>query len=92
MKRQTKMRSDFNLRNGELYQRMDFLLKLSNETYSKHNYIAKHYVRMMKDVRKRNALRMDSKFKKLICKCNNLLFKDKETKVELKGTSRITFR
>ncbi len=83
MKRYTKYRSDFNFKNGELYQRMNYLLELSTQLYDKNPNISKHYIHMMRDIRKRNALRMDSKFKKLICKCNNLIFKDEKTKIEL---------
>jgi RNase P subunit RPR2 len=82
MKKELKMRNDFNIRNGELFQRMNYLLKLSNNLYDNHQGLAKYYIKMMKDVSKRNALRMDSKFKKLVCKCNNLLVKDKSTKIE----------
>jgi RNase P subunit RPR2 len=79
------MRSDFGIRNGELFQRMDYLLRLSNELYDKHPNMAKGYTKMMKDVSKRNALRMDPKFKRLVCKCSNLLFKDKNTDIKLES-------
>ena len=85
MKRETKMRNDFVFKNGELFQRMNYLLELASELYDKHPALSKFYVHSMKDMRKRNALRIDGKLKKLICKCNNLLFKDKETKMELKS-------
>jgi RNase P subunit RPR2 len=85
MKRETKMRNDFAFKNGELFQRMNYLLELASELYDKHPILSKFYIHSMKDMRKRNALRMDGKLKKLICKCNNLLFRDKETKIELKS-------
>jgi RNase P subunit RPR2 len=77
------MRSDFNIRNGELFQRMNYLMQLSNSLYDTQEGLAKYYMKMMKDVAKRNALRMDSKFKKLICRCNNLLMKDKNSEIKL---------
>jgi RNase P subunit RPR2 len=85
MKRETKMRNDFVFKNGELFQRMSYLLELASELYDKHPTFSKFYIHNMKDIKKRNALRIDGKLKKLICKCNNLLFKDKETKMELKS-------
>jgi RNase P subunit RPR2 len=83
MKKQTKLRSDFNIRNGELFLRMNYLLQLSSLLYNSNMDLSKHYIKLMKDVSKRNALRLDSKFKKLVCKCNNLLMKDKKTNMKL---------
>jgi RNase P subunit RPR2 len=85
MKRETKMRNDFVFKNGELFQRMNFLLELASNLYDKHPALSKFYIHSMKDMKKRNALRIDGRLKKLICKCNNLLFKDKETHIELKS-------
>jgi RNase P subunit RPR2 len=44
------------------------------------------YVSIMKDIIKKNAIRADSKFKKLICgNCNNLIFIDENTEIKLQS-------
>src|SRR5205823_818536 len=80
-------RNDFNFKNGELFQRMGYLLELSNSLYSKFPSLSNVYTHMMKDISKRNALRTNSKFKKAICKCNNLLFKDADAGIQIKSNS-----
>ena len=79
-------KKDFNFKGGELFHRMDYLLKLSSHLYNKKPNLSQLYVNQMKEICKRNALRMDSKFKKLICdKCNNLLYMDSQTEISLKS-------
>lgn len=86
MKNQLKTiyRNDFNIKGGEFFQRMGYLLKLSSSLYSQIPYLSEIYTHMMKDISKRNALRINSKFKKAICKCNNLLFQDPEAGLQVK--------
>ena len=41
------------------------------------NILSRLYIAIMKDISKRNAIRINKNVKKIICqKCNNLLFKD----------------
>jgi RNase P subunit RPR2 len=81
-----KKQTELNFKGGELFQRMNYLLKLGSDLYNKHPNMAKVYSHMAKDISKRNAIRIDSKVKKLICeKCGNLLFIDKNTYLEVKN-------
>jgi RNase P subunit RPR2 len=85
MKKKTKVieKSDFNCKNGEIFQRMSYLINLSSSFYEENKNLSKVYAHMMKDISKRNAMRINSKYKKMICKCHNLLFKDSNTKTEV---------
>jgi len=88
MKRKTKtktnLKNDFNFKNGELFQRMSYLLNISSILYNKNENLSRVYAYMLKDIRKRNALRIDSKIKKMICEvCSNLLFMDQSTEMNL---------
>lgn len=84
LKNKSTFKKDFNFKGGELFQRMDYLLKLGNLLYSTNFSIANTYFSMMKDIKKRNALRIEGKYKKLICeKCHNFLYLDKDTHIEL---------
>ena len=77
-------KDDFNFKGGELFARMNYLFKISNWVYDKGEGIglAKAFVGMMKEISKRNAVKIDKKIKKLICEqCNNLLYKDVDTGV-----------
>ena len=92
MKKKAKIKNlgtrDLNFKNGEVFQRMNYLMNLSSQVYSKFPSISKVYSFMIKDISKRNAIRIESKIKKLICQnCNNLIFFDKNTKLELKNKS-----
>jgi RNase P subunit RPR2 len=86
-KTEVKWKNDFNFKFGELFERMTYLLKLSSELYPTYpNSLSKMYIKMMRDIGKRNALRIHSKIEKLICKnCNNLLFLDTRTEFGLKS-------
>jgi RNase P subunit RPR2 len=78
-----KSEKELTFKNGELFQRMTYLMKLSNLIYKDQPELAKVYSYMVKDIGKRNAIRIDSKVKKLICpQCNNLLFMDSNTKID----------
>lgn len=73
-------KNDFNFKGGENFQRMDYLLKLSDIVYNTSFRLSKVYLTIMKNIAKRNTLQIERKFKKLICgKCNNLLYKDNTT-------------
>jgi len=77
---------NYNLRNGDNYQRIHYLLKLAFELYNENKTLSKMYISIMKDIIKKNAFRVDTKFKKQIChKCNNLILLDKETKIIFEG-------
>lgn len=81
-----EIRKTFNFKGGENFNRMNYLFKLGNEIYNTNNLLSKVYISMMKDISKRNALKIDKKMKKIICsQCNNLLYKDQSTKIELKN-------
>ena len=83
-----KKDTELTFKNGELFQRMNYLLKLGTNLYEKHPSMSKIYSHMAKDISKRNAIRIDSKVKKLICdKCSNMLFIDKESHLDLKNKS-----
>lgn len=76
--------SHWNFRDGELFLRMNFLLKLSDKTFEKNKTLSKIYSTIMEDISIRNAIKIDKNLKRLICKrCNNLLYKDKQTKIKL---------
>ena len=80
-------KDDFNFKSGELFARMNYLFKVSNWIYNKVEGIglSKAFIGMMKEISKRNAVKIDKKVKKLICeKCNNLMFKDVDTEVNVK--------
>lgn len=89
MKKKTKTnyKKDFFFKGGEVFERMSYLLNLSSTLYDQFpDSLSKVYAFMVKDIAKRNAMRIDNKFKKLICNlCNNLIFKDSKTKMEFKG-------
>ena len=83
-----KSEKELTFKNGELFQRMSYLMKLSKLIYKDHPEMAKVYSYMVKDMGKRNAIRVDSKVKKLICpQCNNLLFFDCKTKLDVMTSS-----
>ncbi len=88
MKRKTKSKinykNDLNFKNGELFQRMSYLINISSVLYDKNQNLSGVYAHMMRDIGKRNALRIDSRIKKMICdKCDNLLFMDKKSDLTL---------
>jgi len=58
MKKEKKTRSDFNFVNGECYKRMNYLLKLSLEFNKSCPSLSRTYTKMMKNIAKRNALRL----------------------------------
>ena len=79
----------YNFPNGELYLRMNYLLKLSeiiykskditnkNNASENNNFLSRIYIAIMKDISKRNVLHINKFIKKVIChQCNNLIFKD----------------
>ena len=81
--------NNFNFPNGESFMRMNYLFKLSEAVYKpinkkdnnnnnhEQNLLSRLYIAIMKDISKRNAIRVNKNVKKIICqKCNNLLFKD----------------
>ena len=81
-----KKQNDLNFKHGEFFQRMNYLLKLGSDLYSKNPNMARVYSHMAKDISKRNAIRIDSKVKKLICEtCGNLIFVDTKTNLEIKN-------
>lgn len=83
---QINHKNDYNIKFGEIYQRIHFLLNLAIKLYNDNESLSSMYVSIMKDIIKKNALRADSKFKKLICKtCNNLIFIDKNTDVKFES-------
>ena len=48
-----------------------------NENILEQNTLSRLYIAIMKDISKRNAIRLNKYVKKITCqKCNNLLFKD----------------
>ena len=85
----------YDFTNGELYLRMNYLLKLAENVYKSkdvndennsninHNILPRIYVAIMQDISKRNALHINKFVKKIICqKCNNLLFKDNNSEMK----------
>lgn len=83
---QTNQRADYNIKNGDIYQRIHYLLNLACNLYKDNKNLSKMYISIMKDIIKKNAMRSDSKFKKLICsQCNNLIFIDAKTNIQLTG-------
>lgn len=85
-------RNDFNFKFGECYERMNYLFRLGDYFYDEDSQInkslSKAFIGMMKEISKRNALRLDKNFRKKICeKCHNLLYKDKSTEILLKNIS-----
>ena len=81
-------RNDFSFRDGETFHRMNYLFKISDFLYDRNIALSKSLISMMKDISKRNAIRIDKKFKRLLCKkCNNLIYKDKNSKIECKNIS-----
>lgn len=86
LKTKTILRNDYNFKNGELFQRMSYLMNISSLVYGKNESLSRVYAYMIKDIGKRNALRIDSKVKKMICEqCNNLLFIDPKTEMTLES-------
>ena len=77
---------NYNLKNGDNYQRIHYLLKLAFELYHENKILSKMYISLMKDIIKKNAFRVDVKFKKQICfLCNNLILLDENTKINFEG-------
>ena len=89
--------NNFNFANGESFQRMNYLFRLSEALYkqtddednnnknknSSHNILSRLYIAIMKDISKRNAIRISKYMKKITCqKCNNLLYKDNESEMK----------
>jgi len=58
MKKEKKTRGDFNFVNGECYNRMTYLLKLSLELKNTYPLLSRTYTKMMKNIAKRNCLRL----------------------------------
>lgn len=78
------IRKTFDFKGGENYNRINYLFKLGNEIYKQNIILSKAYIAMMKDISRRNALKIDKKIKNIICsQCNNLLYKDTSTQIEL---------
>ena len=83
---QSNQKDNYNIKFGDIYQRINYLLNLSCDLYKDNPILSQTYVTIMKDIIKKNALRVDSRFKKLICtNCNNLIFLDTNVKIELKS-------
>lgn len=81
-----KKETDLNFKNGELFNRMNYLIKLSSNVFNKMHQLSKVYSHMAKDISKRNAIRIDSKVKKLICgSCCNNLYLDKASHLDVKN-------
>ena len=81
-------RDNFNFRDGENFNRMNYLFKLSDYLYDKNQNLSICLIGIMKEISKRNVIRIDKKFKRLLCKkCNNLLYKDKNSNMEFKNKS-----
>ncbi len=90
IKYQINQKSDYNIKFGEVYLRIHYLLNLATKLYKDNPSLANMYVSIMKDIIKKNAMRADSKFKKLICgNCNNLIFIDENTVVKLESKIKI---
>ena len=51
-------KKNFNFQKGETFQRMNYLLTLSDSLYETHPELSRTYVSMMKNIRKKNALRL----------------------------------
>lgn len=74
------------IKDGDNFARMTHLLHIADKTFENNPTLAKTYIGIMKDIAKKNSLRIDGKVKKFLCsKCNNLIYKDKKTKVEFKN-------
>ena len=58
-------RNDFSFRDGESFNRMNYLFKLGDFLYDKSKNLSKSLIAMMKDISKRNAIRIDKKFFKI---------------------------
>jgi len=83
-----KKETELNFKNGELFNRMNYLVKLSQNIFDKLPHLSRVYSHMAKDISKRNAIRIDSKIKKLICGgCCNNLFLDKTSHLNVKNKS-----
>lgn len=86
IKYEVNQKSDYNIKFGEVYHRIHYLLNLATGLYKDNPSLANMYVSIMKDIIKKNALRADSKYKKLICgNCNNLIFIDENTVTKLES-------
>ena len=84
--------NNFSFVNGDSFSRMNYLFRLSEAVYKQadiennnndgnnnceNNLLSSLYISIMKDISKRNAIRVNKYIKKVTCqKCNNLLFKD----------------
>ena len=90
-KTSTTHRNDFNFKGGESMERMNYLFKLGDYFYHSNvinKKLSKVFVGIMKEISKRNAIRIDKSFLKKICKkCHNLLYKDKNTEAKLINAS-----
>ena len=54
-----------------------------NMKNSESNLLSSLYIAIMKDIAKRNAIRINKNIKKMVCqKCNNLLFKDNNSEIK----------
>ena len=89
--------NNFNFTNGESFMRMNYLFKISEINYNQkekkniednknnqeRNILSHLYISIMKDISKRNAIRVNKYVKKICCqKCNNLLFKDSNSEIK----------
>jgi RNase P subunit RPR2 len=75
--------NNYDFKDGEIFNRMNYLFKISDKIYNKNKNLSKLYISIMKDISKRNAIRIEKKIKRLICfKCNNLLYKDFDTETK----------
>jgi len=78
-----KFINTYDFKDGEIFNRMSYLFKIGDKIYEKNKNLSILYISMMKDISKRNAIRIEKKIKRLICsKCNNLLYKDFETETK----------
>ena len=85
-------KQNFNFSNGDLFSRMNYLLRISDALYKQsdnggdkkeHNILSRLYISIMKDISKRNAIRIDKHIKKITCsKCNNLLYKSANSEIK----------
>jgi RNase P subunit RPR2 len=91
--KKVNFRKEFNFQRGETFQRMNYLLQLSNTLYETHPELSRTYISMMKSIRKKNALRLykfyynsDPYLKNMLCdSCNNLLYRDQNSEISVKS-------
>ena len=63
----------FNFKNGELYNRINYLNLLSNTLNSKNPELSRIYVKQMKKIKQRNSLKINKSINSKICNnCNSL--------------------